>query len=184
MALAASADAVGTRPYRSACGSRRGEVRPRVSSGDAEGHLGRGARARARTTALLCEPRIPPRPWNAPYPTRPPPARLHPLHAAPAQGRWTFRSRGRAMEVPVRGRLVVNSIPLATEAAARGLGIVRLPRAAVIEGLAANQLVEVLDAYAPPARPFYAVHASGGRVAPPARRVLESANKHLEGKGG
>jgi hypothetical protein len=76
------------------------------------------------------------------------------------RGRWTFRSRGRAMEVPVRGRLVVNSLPLAIEAAARGLGIARLPGALVIEGLAANQLVEVLDAYAPPAR-FYAVHASG-----------------------
>jgi len=87
------------------------------------------------------------------------------------------------MEVPVRGRLVVNSIPLATEAAARGLGIVRLPRAAVIEGLAANQLVEVLDAYAPPARPFYAVHASGGRVAPAARVFLEIAKRHLERKG-
>jgi DNA-binding transcriptional LysR family regulator len=64
------------------------------------------------------------------------------------RGRWTFRSRGRAMEVPVRGRLVVNSIPLAIEAAARGLGIARLPGALVIEGLAANQLVEVLDATA------------------------------------
>ncbi len=83
----------------------------------------------------------------------------------------------------MRGRLVVNSIPLATEAAARGLGIVRLPRAAVIEGLAANQLVEVLDAYAPPARPFYAVHASGGRVAPAARVFLEIAKRHLERKG-
>jgi hypothetical protein len=27
------------------------------------------------------------------------------------RGRWTFRSRGRAVEVPVRGRLVVNSSP-------------------------------------------------------------------------
>jgi len=38
----------------------------------------------ARRTALLCEPRVPARPWNAPYPTRPPPTRLHPLHAARA----------------------------------------------------------------------------------------------------
>lgn len=96
------------------------------------------------------------------------------------RGRWTFRSRGRAMEVPVRGRLVVNSIPLAIEAAARGLGIARLPGAVVIEGLAANQLVEVLDAYAPPARRLYAVHASGGRVSPAARAFLEIAKRHLE----
>jgi len=100
------------------------------------------------------------------------------------RGRWTFRSRGRAVEIPVRGRLVVNSIPLVIEAAARGLGIARLPGALVIEGPAANRLVEVLDAYAPPARPLYAVHASGGRVSPAARAFLEIAKTHLERLGG
>jgi DNA-binding transcriptional LysR family regulator len=100
------------------------------------------------------------------------------------QGRWTFRSRGRAVEVPVRGRLVVNSIPLAVEAAARGLGVARVPRAVIDEAPTANQLAEVLDAYAPPARPFYAVHASGGRVSPAARAFLEIAKRHLEPFGG
>jgi DNA-binding transcriptional LysR family regulator len=92
------------------------------------------------------------------------------------RGRWTFRSRGRTVEVPVRGRLVVNSIPLALDAATRGLGIVRVPAAL---GLAASQLVEVLDGYAPPPRPAYAVHPSGGRVAPAARVFLEIAKRHL-----
>jgi DNA-binding transcriptional LysR family regulator len=100
------------------------------------------------------------------------------------RGRWTFRSRGRAMEIPVRGRLVVNSIPLAIEAAARGLGIARFAGALVAEGFAANKLVEVLDAYAPPARALYAVHASGGRVSPAARAFLEIAKRHLERFGG
>ena len=100
------------------------------------------------------------------------------------RGRWTFRSRGRAMEIPVRGRLVVNSIPLAVDAAARGLGIARATEATIVEGLAANQLVEVLDAYAPPARPLYAVHASRGRVSPAARAFLEIAKRHLQHLGG
>jgi DNA-binding transcriptional LysR family regulator len=100
------------------------------------------------------------------------------------RGRWTFRSRGRAMEVPVRGRLVVNSIPLAIDAAARGLGIARFAGALVTEGPSANRLVEVLDAYAPPARSLYAVHASGGRVSPAARAFLETAKRHLERLGG
>ena len=99
------------------------------------------------------------------------------------RGRWVFRSRGRAMEVPVRGRLIVNSIPLAIDAAARGLGIARLPEATITEGLAANQLVEVLEAYAPPARALYAVYASGGRVSPAARVFLEIAKSHLERLG-
>jgi hypothetical protein len=68
--------------------------------------------------------------------------------------RWRWRSRGRALEISVRGRLVVNSIPLAIEAAVRGLGIARPPGAREIEGRAADQLAEVLDAYAPPARPL------------------------------
>jgi DNA-binding transcriptional LysR family regulator len=100
------------------------------------------------------------------------------------RGRWTFQSRGRATEVPVRGRLVVNSLPLVLEAAARGLGIARLPGALVAEGRAAHQLVEVLATYAPPARPLYAVHASGGRVSPAARAFLEIAKRHLERMGG
>lgn len=98
------------------------------------------------------------------------------------RGRWTFRSRGRAVEIHVRGRLVVNSIPLATDAAVRGCGIARLP-GATTEGPLANRLVEVLDAYAPPARPLYAVHASGGRVSPAARAFLEIAKRHLERLG-
>jgi DNA-binding transcriptional LysR family regulator len=99
------------------------------------------------------------------------------------RGRWTFRSRGRTVEVPVRGRLVVNSIPLALDAAIRGLGIVRVPAALVVEGLAAKQLVEVLESYAPPPRPAYAVHPSGGRVAPAARVFLEIAKRHLVRRG-
>jgi DNA-binding transcriptional LysR family regulator len=95
------------------------------------------------------------------------------------RGRWTFRSRGRTVEVPVRGRLVVNSIPLALDAAIRGLGIVRVPGALVVGELAAKQLVEVLDIYAPPPRSAYAVHPSGGRVTPAARVFLEIAKRHL-----
>jgi DNA-binding transcriptional LysR family regulator len=96
------------------------------------------------------------------------------------RGRWTFRSGGRTVEIAVRGRLVVNSLPLARDAAMRGLGIVRAPEALVAEGVAAKELVEVLAAYAPPSRPAYAVHASGGRVAPAARVFLAIARRHLE----
>jgi DNA-binding transcriptional LysR family regulator len=95
-------------------------------------------------------------------------------------GRWAFRSRGRALEIAVRGRLVVNSIPLALDAALRGLGVVRVPRALAVEGVAANKLLEILDTYAPPPRPAYAVHPSGGRVTPAARVFLEIAKRHLQ----
>jgi DNA-binding transcriptional LysR family regulator len=96
------------------------------------------------------------------------------------RGRWTFLSRGRTIVVPVRGRLVVNSIPLALDAAVRGLGIVRVPGALVTAGPTTKHLIEVLDAYAPPPRPAYAVHPSGGRVTPAARVFLEIAKRHIE----
>jgi DNA-binding transcriptional LysR family regulator len=99
------------------------------------------------------------------------------------RGRWSFRSRGRTVEVPVRGRLIVNSIPLARDAAVQGLGVVRAPRALVAEALAAKQLVEVLETYAPPPRAAYAVYPSGGRVAPAARVFLEIAKRHLGQRG-
>jgi DNA-binding transcriptional LysR family regulator len=84
----------------------------------------------------------------------------------------------------VRGRLVVNSIPLALEAATRGLGIARLPGAIIVGGARANELVEVLEAYVPPPRPFYVVHASGGRASPAARALLEIAKRHVTGRAG
>jgi DNA-binding transcriptional LysR family regulator len=96
------------------------------------------------------------------------------------RGRWTFRSHGRTVEVPVRGRLIVNSLPLALDAAVRGLGIARVPGPL---GRATNQVVEVLETFAPPPRPAYAVHASGGRVAPAARVFLEIARRHLARRG-
>jgi hypothetical protein len=42
---------------------------------------------------------------------------------------------------------------------------------------------EGIDAYGPPARPLYAVHASDGRVSPAARAFLEIAKRHLERLG-
>ena len=80
----------------------------------------------------------------------------------------------------MRGRLLVNSIPLALDAARRGLGIVRVPGALVADGLAAKELAEVLETFAPPARPAYALHPSGGRVSPAARAFLDIAKRHLE----
>ena len=49
--------------------------------------------------------------------------------------------------------------------------------------MARHKLVEVLDTYAPPPRPAFAVHPSGGRVAPAARVFLEIAKRHLERQG-
>ncbi len=184
MSRAASADAVGARPHRSAGGSRGREVRPRVSIGGTEGHLRRGARAGARTAAVLCEPRIPARPWNTRHPTRPPQARVHPLHVVRAT---------RALDVPFPrschrdpGARTVRRQQHPARDRGRGARARHCPpsKGGCHRRAHGQSLVEVLDAYAPPARPFYAVHASGGRVSPAARAFLEIAKRHLEGVGG
>jgi DNA-binding transcriptional LysR family regulator len=109
-------------PHRSAYGSRGREVRPR-SNGDAE-DTSVVAHELERRQLRCFASREYLRDRGTPLTLRD--LRRHEciLFAPLApRGRWTFRSRARAMEVPARGRLVVNSIPLAIEAAARGLGI-------------------------------------------------------------
>ena len=69
-----------------------------------------------------------------------------------ALGTRLFHRTTRHVELTSAGKTYLRACGPALEAAARGLGIARLPGALVIEGRAANQLVEVLDAYAPPAR--------------------------------
>jgi DNA-binding transcriptional LysR family regulator len=90
-------------------------------------------------------------------------------------GRWTFRSRGRAVHVPARGRLVVHSLPLAFEAACRGMGITRVPEPLAHDALAAGELVELLGAFRPLPSPFLLVYPSGARVTPRLRAFIEIA---------
>ena len=90
-------------------------------------------------------------------------------------GRWTFRSRGRAVHVPARGRLVAHSLPLAFEAARRGMGVTRVPEPLAHDAPAAGELVEVLGAYRPPPSPFLLVYPSRGHVTPRLRAFIDVA---------
>lgn len=96
-----------------------------------------------------------------------------------SDGRWTFRERARTIRVPVAGRLQVNSLPLARDLALRGLGVVRLPGVGTGGADGEPPLVEVLARYAPPSRPVYVVHPSGGHASPRGRAFIELATKHL-----
>jgi DNA-binding transcriptional LysR family regulator len=101
-----------------------------------------------------------------------------------ARGRWTFRTRGRTVHVPVHGRLVVNSLPLALDAAVRGLGVTRVPSALANEAIASGAVVELLSAHAPPATPLYLLYPSGTQTTARVHGFLAIVKKHLTMSGG
>lgn len=71
---------------------------------------------------------------------------------------WPLTERGRAITLPVSGRLRANNGELARDAAVAGLGIALLPTFIIGEALRSGALVTVLDAYAPPPLTIYAVY--------------------------
>lgn len=95
-------------------------------------------------------------------------------------GRWSFRVNDRTVHTSVRGRLVVNSLPLSLDAAVRGGGIVRLPAPFAEEQVKSGALVELLGPYAQPARPFFVVYPGGVHTPPRVRAFIEVAMKHLD----
>lgn len=93
-------------------------------------------------------------------------------------GRWTFRAQRRAVTVAVRGRVSVNSLPLALEAALHGLGVARLPGTFAVEEQRRGRLVEVLPSHAPHPTGLFLLHPSG-HVPARVRAFIEIAMRHL-----
>ena len=87
------------------------------------------------------------------------------------RGTWPLGKGKRVRDVPVSGRLVADDLVVLREAAMGSLGIARLPELLVHENLNRNQLVTVLDDYAPPAIPLHLMHV-GGRHLPPRTRAF------------
>lgn len=93
-------------------------------------------------------------------------------------GRWMFRTKQRTFYTSVRGRLVVNSMPLALDAAVRGIGVARLPEALALDAVRRGKLVALLGSFAPPPTSVFVAYPSG---APPprVRAFLDLAAAHL-----
>lgn len=98
---------------------------------------------------------------------------------APA-GSWAFRVKGRTVHTRVRGRLVVNSLPLSLDAALRGVGIARIPMPFAKDAVRSGALVEVLAPYAPAPTPVLVAYPSGVLTPPRVRAFVELALQHLE----
>lgn len=95
-------------------------------------------------------------------------------------GRWVFRRGKRTVEVPVRGRLVVNSFQVACDAACADLGICWLPRAAARAALEKRALVTVLDEFALPPIPMQLVYPSARLMSPKVRAFVNWVQTNLK----
>ena len=84
---------------------------------------------------------------------------------------WTFYENGRAFTVPVTGNLEVNHVAPAVEACVAGLGFGTFISYQVAPRMAQHQLVEVLQAFAPPPRPISLVYPHA-RLLPARTRVF------------
>lgn len=60
---------------------------------------------------------------------------------------WTFKKRGKLIQVPVTGNFKSNNPRVILKAALSGLGVARLPGAYVFEEIKKGRLVSVLDQY-------------------------------------
>ncbi|MEO9132693.1 MAG: LysR substrate-binding domain-containing protein, partial [Sphingomonas sp.] len=80
-------------------------------------------------------------------------------------------------------RLTVNSADAAIAAASAGLGIARVLSYQALDAITAGELVQVLDAAAPPPFPVHLVYQAGRGAAVNVRVFIESARRHFAGLG-
>jgi DNA-binding transcriptional LysR family regulator len=94
--------------------------------------------------------------------------------------RWPFQIGKRLQDVPVQGRVVVNSLAVAQRAAARGHGVAWLPAPFARDDVQRGALVPVLRKFWPPPTPVQLVYPSARHLAPQVRVAIELIASHLK----
>ena len=84
---------------------------------------------------------------------------------------WPFERDGRARQISVNGRIIVNDTDLAVRAAVDGLGIAYAIEAVADPFLRSGQLVRVLEDWSPSFEGFF-LYYPGHRQVPAALRAL------------
>ena len=86
---------------------------------------------------------------------------------------WTFGAPPTARTVEVTGRLAVNSMHMAREAAVAGLGIARLPPLTTAAAERSGALIEVLEEWRSPGGRIHAVYPTSRHLSPKVRAFLD-----------
>jgi DNA-binding transcriptional LysR family regulator len=106
-------------------------------------------------------------------------------HAALVYGRvaertdWRFRKGTEEQRAEVSGRLVVNSVRVALDAALSGLGILLAPAFVCGPHLTSGALVSVLPGWSPIESAVYAVYPSRSHLSANLRAMLAMIEEHL-----
>lgn len=97
------------------------------------------------------------------------------------QASWTLRPAGggAAVEVSVRSRLSLRSFSALVEAAARGLGVARVPTIAAQAAIERGALVRILPAWASLPSPVLLAHRFGAERIARVGRVIDFARERL-----
>ena len=92
---------------------------------------------------------------------------------------WTFHDNAKAVLVPIRTRLSVNTAEAAVDAAAAGLGITRVMAYQAKRAVDAGFLVPILEDFEREASPVHLVHLSEGLMPLKLRTFLDFATPRL-----
>jgi DNA-binding transcriptional LysR family regulator len=95
--------------------------------------------------------------------------------------RWTFEIEGKPIDVPVRGRVIANSIAVARLAALRGVGVTWLPTPVAQTDVEEERLIPVLKKFWLPPVPIQLVYPSARMLAPQVRVAIEALVDGLTG---
>jgi DNA-binding transcriptional LysR family regulator len=95
-------------------------------------------------------------------------------------GTWAVHNAEEKMEVPISGRVQLNSVGLTRKLAAQGMGIVMLPGEIVADDVAQGKLRRILPDWEGPPTPVYAMTET--RLLPAkTQRFIEFLREHLAG---
>ncbi len=92
---------------------------------------------------------------------------------------WTFEGPDGLIEVPIHGKLMVDSGEALLGAARAGMGMLLQPYELVNADLASGHLVAVLPEFPVPGRAFHILYAPDRRMTPKLRSFLDFALEHF-----
>jgi DNA-binding transcriptional LysR family regulator len=105
--------------------------------------------------------------------------RLPCLVFAPVGGTWALASASKELEVTVSPRLAINDYDLLRSLAREGIGIALLPEYQCLEDVTSARLRRVLDAWAAPGIPIFALYPSTRHLSPKVVSLLELLRSRL-----
>ncbi|MBN8951888.1 MULTISPECIES: LysR family transcriptional regulator [unclassified Rhizobium] len=96
---------------------------------------------------------------------------------------WDFEGPEGSVNIPISGRLMIDSGEALLQAALAGLGIILQPYELVRSGLETGSLVSILPEYRVPVRSLHILHAPDRRITPKLRSFLDFVSSEFGGRG-